>query len=429
MPPGLTKLLRALRGLAPLDLALFAVALLLGSVSLAYPYCRDQGLFQYVGRQWFLEGQLPYRDVFDHKTPFIYIVNGIFVLLFGEGIMPVRVSELLLVLSIGPLALRATGVPARPGVVGLTVLATVAFYFGYLPYPDTGNCEVWAVVMLLGALCLVKYERGPRAVAVAGALTGLAFVAKPPAGLFIAAVGVALLLGRETWRERVRAGAILVGGFVAPIALVLVYFAAKGGLSDLYDVVVSLNRYYVQSEGVVFTGMEAVRKLLDGVLWFAPFGSLFFIVSATLVALGLASRNKALALRYSEPLLYGVLALGAVWMQRKFFVYHYTFVIFGFAMFSARAFEDVLGRLAANVSPRAPAAALAVALLTLQHTGGAPIREYERRLGDLLDYKTGAIDRDTYERRFDIPGFYDNGNVMLVSRWLAEHTRASGRRA
>jgi hypothetical protein len=51
------------------DAAGLVVAIVLGVASFVYPFGRDQGLYYYVGREWALRGAIPYRDVFDHKTP------------------------------------------------------------------------------------------------------------------------------------------------------------------------------------------------------------------------------------------------------------------------------------------------------------------------------------------------------------------------
>ena len=56
-----------------LDLAGALAALVLGLPSLAYRYGPDQAMFHYVAREW-LEGRLPYRDVFDVKPPGIFVL-------------------------------------------------------------------------------------------------------------------------------------------------------------------------------------------------------------------------------------------------------------------------------------------------------------------------------------------------------------------
>ncbi|HEY8090385.1 MAG TPA: hypothetical protein VIF09_21135, partial [Polyangiaceae bacterium] len=56
------------------DWLLGALGIGVGMVSLFYPFGADQGLFFYTSREWLLRGRVPYRDVFDHKGPFIYVI-------------------------------------------------------------------------------------------------------------------------------------------------------------------------------------------------------------------------------------------------------------------------------------------------------------------------------------------------------------------
>ena len=47
-----------------IDAALLVLAALFASVSLTFPFGRDQGIWYYMGRMW-LHGQVPYRDAID----------------------------------------------------------------------------------------------------------------------------------------------------------------------------------------------------------------------------------------------------------------------------------------------------------------------------------------------------------------------------
>lgn len=43
----------------------------------------DSGVFQYIGRK-ILEGYMPYRDIFDHKGPLLYLLNALGLQLMGR---------------------------------------------------------------------------------------------------------------------------------------------------------------------------------------------------------------------------------------------------------------------------------------------------------------------------------------------------------
>src|SRR5688572_12300501 len=97
------RLDRVLAGLRQrkLDLLLALLALAFGLVSLTYPFGRDQGLYHYVGREWLLRGSIPYRDMFEHKPPGLYILHALSVLLFGQKLYAIRVLDLCATVAAG----------------------------------------------------------------------------------------------------------------------------------------------------------------------------------------------------------------------------------------------------------------------------------------------------------------------------------------
>src|SRR5688572_15131728 len=103
------------------DAVLGAAAIVVGLSSVWFPFGRDQGLFYYVGREWLERGAIPYRDVWDHKTPLIYAVHAAAIAVFGPGMWPIRIVELLLMPLVGWLASGvATPIGERrlPGSLG-----------------------------------------------------------------------------------------------------------------------------------------------------------------------------------------------------------------------------------------------------------------------------------------------------------------------
>ena len=79
----------------------FALGMLFGAPSLAYPLGSDQALFWYVGRGWLLYGAVPYRDAFDVKPPPIFLVHGLASLVSGGGMWGIRLVEWLAMIPIG----------------------------------------------------------------------------------------------------------------------------------------------------------------------------------------------------------------------------------------------------------------------------------------------------------------------------------------
>ena len=74
-------------------LAITVVALCLVSGGLFFPFGRDQGNYAYPAWAW-LDGQMPYRDVYVFKPPATVWVHALAQLLFGHSMVAVRILDL-----------------------------------------------------------------------------------------------------------------------------------------------------------------------------------------------------------------------------------------------------------------------------------------------------------------------------------------------
>lgn len=78
-----------------------------------------------MGREWALRGKIPYRDVFDHKTPGIYVLHALSVKVFGEVMWGIRVIDLLGVVATAFVVAWLAAAPGKPitkGAVGRAAL-------------------------------------------------------------------------------------------------------------------------------------------------------------------------------------------------------------------------------------------------------------------------------------------------------------------
>jgi hypothetical protein len=88
------------------DILLIIAAIAYSLPSIGYPFGRDQAAHFYVGREW-LNGLLPYRDIFDHKPPGIHLVHAASILLLGAHQWSIRAAELAGMVLIGITAARS----------------------------------------------------------------------------------------------------------------------------------------------------------------------------------------------------------------------------------------------------------------------------------------------------------------------------------
>ena len=267
-------------GLAAIVVATFVVR----APTFGLPLDQDCSVYSYVASNW-SEGGVPYRDVWDHKPPMIYLVyRGLFTVMpsGGEGLnTALRVSgggcdaltAVLLALVAARLFGRGAGLAAGmlyavfEGAVGvqleafqaerLTVLFTVAGVWAAVAYADSRRYwQVAASGLLFGLAIATKQIAAPVGIAVWAWLTWDAFRAE----------------GRGAVRRVVVHSLLLAVGAVLPWALFAAYFAAQGALADFWACTYSYNVLYAKAHrkgGLVEGVVRLIKtKLFDHLfLW------------------------------------------------------------------------------------------------------------------------------------------------------------------
>ncbi|MBK8213519.1 MAG: glycosyltransferase family 39 protein [Myxococcales bacterium] len=411
------------------DVLLGAIAAVATLPTLLYPFGRDQGLYHYVAREWVLRGSVPYKDVLDHKTPGIYLLHALSVLLFGETMWGIRVLEALGVLAFGFVAgalVAPRGEAHAPGARGAGMLATVVFYFGHFDFWSTAQSEIWyAGFGMCAVLAARRIERTERAAALVGLFAGIAVLTKPPSVWFVLVAVVVLALrlrgeGRLTPKKCARELGWLVGmGALVP-ALVLGYFGVKGALPAMKDIVVGANSYYVKHE------VGAVARLdqhLGYILWiFAP--TSYVLLPGLVVGLVFGARRKIAPIIETFALGLGLVlaATLAVAMQGKFYLLHWGCLPLPLAYAAVAIAAWALTK--ARVWVLASVFVVVVLLgyrATEYFANAFPVQR------DTLDaeikYLQGTYDRRAFDVRFQSAAigffFHDSRDV---GTWLEAHT-------
>jgi hypothetical protein len=418
----------SIRRIAPVDLALGVAAAAFGSVTLTFPFGRDQALFYYVGREWFLRGAVPYRDVYENKTPFIHALHALLIALVGEGMWPIRAAEIVAVLALGALAgLLSTRPeePPREGARGAAMFAASVFYFGYFPFQDTANCEIWCALFTAASLVVATRSVSDRAwvALVAGAFFGLAIVAKPPA-LCLAPLVAWALLGhlRRTGPLTPRRAALVVAVAVVGAALVptaiAIYFFSHGALASLNDVVFGANRFFTAHGRLTGSASEIARETYRAFDWFIPFSYVCVIASVTTVARALHRGDAERARRDVWPLAAASCAYAAILWQGKFFIYHYALLALPFSVWAANVYADISTWLVAKrsrLSALFPSGyAIVLASLVVAMT---PHDIWLFRVGNTALWMTGALSWDELTARFSSV-YIDMADAARVGAWL-----------
>lgn len=216
------------------------------SVTLAYRFGLDQGVFAYMGAE-LLEGRWPYVDTWDHAFPGVMFLHAAEILLLGKSIVAFRIFDLVWQLCTVFLIYRITGrIGGRAaGLLGAGIYALI--YQSYGPW-NTGQREGFGLLFgLIGFWLFVTAERRKAWVTAAGIGLGLGLaVTIKPTLLSLAALYAPLLLRFRPTREHLVVLAAAVTGLLVPPILVALLFAGVGGLQEMIDACINYQMVYVQ---------------------------------------------------------------------------------------------------------------------------------------------------------------------------------------
>lgn len=367
-----------------------------------FDYGRDQGIYAVVARS-VLEGDMPYRDAWDFKPPGIFLVYAFTRAVFGAEQRGIRLLEAmgLAATSVG-LVVFAKDHWQKP-LAGLLAAALAAWIHVQLDFWHTGQPESFGGMLTIAAIVLGARSwtrpMSPRARALAelgaGALFGFAGLLKPPlaGGGAVLAACVAyreLTVGGAGRTRRVLAPVVRIGlGGAVPIALVALWFASRGALGDLREVLFVFTPHYT---ALGWEGQTAAGLLHWGVAeWLIRYSSLTTVGAALLLGF-----RPTKGERLGVALLLGIIAVQivGVTMQAKFFPYHYgaiwppTALVAGLGFHGAWVRLTQRGVLATCLFP------VVVGLLATTQTATKNLDPFWDRAARRLDLLFGAAPSD-----------------------------------
>lgn len=226
-----------------------AFGLFLRLASLDMPLDRDEGAYAYIGSRLWV-GDAPYRDTFDHKPPGIYYVYAVATRM-ASGILPVRLMGIALFVAstilLAAVARNAFGPHA--GVLAGALWACL----GNAPEFEAArlNTEQASVPFLLAAVFgwqMSSHGHQRWWLTAAGACSAASLLVKQtsmlPVLVLVGAILGCALRARDP-RRLCESAAFLGLGGAAVLGAALVHLALSGALTDAYQSIVTVNRYYV----------------------------------------------------------------------------------------------------------------------------------------------------------------------------------------
>ncbi len=418
--------------------------LLFGSVSLVYPFGRDQAAYAFMGDA-ILHGMTLYRDIPVMLLPMAGLLHALALALFGRTMAAIRILDLLWTLATtGVLSLLVAKLFRRPW---LGVIAGLIYSFTYYSIDFWNTAQVdgflnfpLIISMYLFARELTRSSSSPqpssrRAWAssgvwfVAGLLMGIALLFKYTIGLLVP--GAALVLVFATGRPRAenwRAAAWFCGGCFVTCLVALSVFVLSGALSAFIRLQIGTTLPYSRMTDHPVNLWQAMRTFFT---YFPPaaFPSFLLGILGLIPALILLLAKRGRSTQASAPglaliLVWLAAAVASVLAQGKFLPYHYLPGLPPLAVLGALATAAALRPLArhfASTGRRVGVVAIALA-------GIASATRYPARLVDLARVASSRLSlHDLWSRpEFSGGSFSVSGNVALAE-YLKQHTNPGDR--
>lgn len=418
-------------------LALCVIAIVLAmALVLTFGHGRDQSIYALVARET-LDGGMPYRDAFDFKPPGIFVVYAIARALFGAGPVAIRILEVVAMAASVAALVRIGRRELGSTLVGWVAAALACGLHAQLDFWHTGQPEsfgeplgLWAIALAASAGREPAARRRAGLLVAAGALLGVAGLMKPPlagAGPVVAALAAWLRdQGRDAdWSTKARARQAVVpflwvalGGGL-PIVLCLAWFAARGALGDLHEVLFVFTPQYTR---ISWKDVAATSMLWRGLIeWLTVYSSALLGGLVLAAAMPWPARGR--------PVLAAALAMclvhvAGVAMQAKFFPYHWGATFAPTALLAATGWVALLtaaSRRHVVIGAGALALALAVASVhaPVPNMGQALLDRAARRI-EVLTSPPGAqrtADLDALASIADVDGRHNRAAAAMV----AEH--------
>lgn len=262
---------------------------------------RDAGVFLYVGWR-FLNGDIPYRDVWDHKPPLIYFVDALGLKLAPDSLWGVWWLQFIFIFFTIFLIYRLLDkeFSAYAAIAGVITLAS-----GLLSILDLGNVtEEYALIFQALSLWLFiaawKKDFPGRSLFWIGLCGGFAFNFKQTTiGLWIAYALILFMVRLSQRKSPLKDFLPFSIGCLVPSIVFTLYFASQNALADYWDQAFLYNFVYIGKH-------EGIRRLIPvfikGFLHLSSGGVLYLAGLGWLTGLAYAGSHRKAVFETIHPL-------------------------------------------------------------------------------------------------------------------------------
>jgi hypothetical protein len=226
---------------------------------------RDSGVFLYTGWR-ILEGEVPYRDVWDHKGPVIYFINSLGLMIDSSsawGVWIIQLVALLVTVAIGYIALnRLFG--GLPALFGMAVLVSVVAHTEPGNHTEYYNILFQIIIIYLFINAKVRDNFDWRWLAI-GFVLALSFLTRAN----LIGIGIAIVVYRLISSVRdnsirqliVQIGLVSIGSLIV-IGVFLIYILQQNAFDQFIEAVFTYNFAHTSSRGTL---IAQVVSALNGI--------------------------------------------------------------------------------------------------------------------------------------------------------------------
>jgi len=364
-----------------------------GSISLIYPYGRDQATYAIVGRA-VLNGKTPYKDAWDVKPPGIFYIFALADSLFGRNQTSVRILDIMWQAASAIVVSLAGAIILKNHNLG--TLCGVLYLFSYYAnnYWNTAQPEGFSTLLLAISLFVVLGVKQGNAwlrFLVVGFLTACAALLKYPLALMLFAPAILLLGKKEPGRRT--PFLTLLAGFLVPWAVTILFFHSRSALGDLiYSQFIYGFHHATSSTGdhtFLISLANNVIKMIK--ILFASRYAIIFLFSVPASILILKEHRK------NELVLLFWVCMGFVHVlsQGKLFAYHFLPLLAPMSIMTVICFRSLAESIRSRTSI---VIAVLIAIFSIAILR-VPFRTYKVAYSDLFGIISGRTsEADYYER-------------------------------
>ncbi|HUT86296.1 MAG TPA: glycosyltransferase family 39 protein [Elusimicrobiales bacterium] len=221
-------------------------------------YGYDTGFFAYIG-DMIRYGQIPYRDMWDHKAPLVYYLNALSFALFGSHTKTVAIVEMVWIGVTSVFFYKiAKIIFDKKLIFKATFLFTVFFASSYAAKEAGFTTLYLQTCTVISIFLILKYEivRKRYLLFLSAIMASCAFLFKQPgATIMLPALFYIALDGfykEKKVKPVVISASVWIAGFIFPIAAMAIYFAANNALADAISQMFTVNFMYSHTSLNVF---------------------------------------------------------------------------------------------------------------------------------------------------------------------------------